>query len=105
MKKHLLLSLGLLASLGCCAQTLIHYDTLVVADSMVVIQTVCAPICSSVARVYNKQGAPVRTLPAPNDRWVFPEAYIQSDSILWRDNTPQLLDEEEKNHPSEIHHP
>ena len=60
-------------------------DTLVLGDSIVVIHTVCAPICSSHARVYNKEGDLIRVLKAPFQS-VFPEAYIEDNKVLWRDN-------------------
>ena len=60
-------------------------DTLLTNDSIVVVHTVCAPICSSCVRVYNKEWQffffftpPIKT--------TFPEAYIEDDRILWRDN-------------------
>lgn len=82
-------------------------DTLVIGDSAVVITTACAPICSSIARVYaiyNKETNDttattwtlVRSIPAPDPHAVFQEAYIEHGQIQWRDNTPQLLDEEGK---------
>lgn len=60
-------------------------DTLITNDSIIVIHTVCAPICSSHARVYNKEGDLIRVLKAPF-RSVFPEAYIEDNKVLWRDN-------------------
>ena len=60
-------------------------DTLVLGDSIVVIHTVCAPICSSHARVYNKEWQPIGELQAPFTS-IFPEAYIEDGQLLWRDN-------------------
>ena len=85
----------------------IHRDTLVSGDSAVVITTACAPICSSIARVYaiyNKETNDttattwtlVRSIPAPDPHAVFQEAYFEQGQIQWRDNTPQLLDDEGK---------
>lgn len=82
-------------------------DTLIMGDSAVVITTACAPICSSIARVYviNKVGNDttantpwtlVRSIHAPNSHAVFQEAYFEQGQIQWRDNTPQLLDEDGK---------
>jgi hypothetical protein len=62
-----------------------RYDTLQMADSIIVIHTLCAPICSSHARVYNKEGDLIRVLKAPFQS-VFPEAYIEENKVLWRDN-------------------
>ena len=60
-------------------------DTLVLSDSIVVIHTVCAPICSSHARVYNKEWQVIGELQAPFTS-IFPEAYIEDSQLLWRDN-------------------
>ena len=60
-------------------------DTLITNDSIIVIHTVCAPICSSHVRVYNKVWEEIGVLKAPF-KSAFPEAYIENDRILWRDN-------------------
>ena len=60
-------------------------DTLILADSIIVIHTVCAPICSSHVRVYNKEWKEVGTMKAPF-KSAFPEAYIEDGKLLWRDN-------------------
>lgn len=78
-------------------------------DSILVVQTVCAPICSSIARVYDKDGHVLREIPSPYPHAVFPEAeliYPDNDStstpdILWRDNTPLMLDDIEKKQEQE----
>jgi len=71
-------------------------DTLIKGDTATVITTACAPICSSVARVYaidNKVWNLVSTLTG-DSTMVFPEAYFEEQQLRWRDNTPELLDEE-----------
>lgn len=60
-------------------------DTVVCGDSIVVIRTVCAPICSSHVRVYNKEWQYLGVLKAPF-KSAFPEAYIENNKLLWRDN-------------------
>ena len=60
-------------------------DTIALGDSVVVIHTVCAPICSSHVRVYNKEWPEIGVMKAPF-KSTFPEAYIEDDRILWRDN-------------------
>lgn len=60
-------------------------DTITIGDSIVVIHTVCAPICSSHVRVYNKEWQQIGTLEVPF-KSIFPEAYIEDNRILWRDN-------------------
>lgn len=76
-------------------------------DSTLVIQTMCEPICSSCARIYNKEGEVIRAIEPPYRDAIFPEAtlsYPDGDStlapvIIWTDNTPLLLDDEEKKQP------
>lgn len=58
-------------------------------DSAMVIETACAPICSSVVQVFDSNWKLLRTIPAPSPSAVFPEAYIEEDQLKWRDNTPQ----------------
>ena len=61
------------------------HDTIALGDRIVVIHTVCAPICSSHARVYNKEWQPIGELQAPFTS-IFPEANIEDGQLLWRDN-------------------
>ena len=63
-------------------------------DSALVVQTVCAPICSSTARVY-KNNDVIRTI-KPTVNGVFPYAWIEDGKLYWRDNTVEMLDDEEK---------
>ena len=60
-------------------------DTLITNDSILVIHTICAPICSSHVRVYNKEWQYLGVLKAPF-KSAFPEAYIENNKLLWRDN-------------------
>ena len=60
-------------------------DTLLTNDSILVIHTVCAPICSSHVRIYNKEWQYLGALKAPF-KSAFPEAYIENNKLLWRDN-------------------
>ena len=60
-------------------------DTLSGSDSIIVIHTVCAPICSSHARIDTKEWKEIGVLKAPF-KSAFPEAYIEDGKILWRDN-------------------
>ena len=61
------------------------HDTLIIHDSIIVIHTVCAPICSSHARVFNKEWQMIGVL-TPPFKSAFPEAYIEDGKLLWRDN-------------------
>lgn len=98
--KHILAGLFLFVGCGMnslMAETTITRDTLILtADSIYVIETACAPICSSVVRLINSKGNMLQTLPCPFPHAVFPEAYFEGKEIKWRDNTPELLDEDEK---------
>ncbi len=64
-------------------------------DSIYLIQTVCAPICSSTVRLYDKDWNLLTNIQAPI-QGTFIEAIIEKDSIVYKDNTPELLDENEK---------
>ena len=73
--------------------TTITSDTLYTADSIIVIITACAPICSSVVSVYNAQtNLFIGNINSPFTNAIFPEAYIEDKKILWRNNTPTEWD-------------
>lgn len=100
--KHTL-SIGLLALISwmfvpCMnAETTFTCDTLQLGtDTMLVIETACAPICSSVVRVYDKDWKYIGILHSPYISAVFPEAYVENKRLCWRDNTYMMLDDEEK---------
>lgn len=72
-------------------------DTLMVnEDSVLIVITVCAPVCSSIVIVEDAQGGEKGEIPSPYPNAVFPEAYIENQRLMWRDNTYLLLDEDEK---------
>ena len=60
-------------------------DTIALGDSIVVIHTVCAPVCSSRVRVYNKEWQEIGIM-RPPFKSAFPEAYVEDGNLLWRDN-------------------
>lgn len=60
-------------------------DTIALGDSIVVIHTVCAPICSSRVRVYNKEWKEIGIM-RPPFKSAFPEAYVEDGNLLWHDN-------------------
>jgi hypothetical protein len=60
-------------------------DTIALGDSVIVIHTVCAPICSSHVRVFDKEGKEIGRL-RPPFKSTFPEAYVEEGKLLWRDN-------------------
>lgn len=64
-------------------------------DSIMVVQTVCAPVCSSCAHVYNKEWQLLREV-RPAKESTFPLAVIRDGQLVWEDNTPEILDDEEK---------
>ena len=55
------------------------------SDSIVVIRTVCAPQCSSCARVYNKEWQTLHDV-RPTVQSIFPLAHFENGQIVWRDN-------------------
>ena len=55
------------------------------SDSILLIRSQCAPLCSSFARVYNEQWHLLRAIPTPRDM-VLPEAYVENGKLLWHDN-------------------
>lgn len=73
-----------------CVVEVIEY-----ADSALVVETVCAPICSSRARIYSKENKILREI-QPTCGGVFPYAWIENGILRWRDNTDEMLDEHEK---------
>lgn len=69
-----------------------YVETLTYPDSTLVIETVCAPLCSSRAYIYyNKESlsdAPtILTVPSPYPSAVLVEAHIEDGKIIWTDNT------------------
>lgn len=56
-------------------------------DSITVVTTICAPQCSSCARVYNKEWQLVQTLTPPTPS-IFPLATIdpKTGKVIWKDN-------------------
>ena len=54
-------------------------------DSILVVMTVCAPQCSSCARIYNKEWQLIATPQAPFPS-IFPFATIENGRIVWKDN-------------------
>lgn len=54
-------------------------------DSVLLIRSQCAPLCSSFARVYDSEWNILRPIPTPNNL-VLPEAYVQNGELLWREN-------------------
>ena len=55
------------------------------SDTILVVMTVCAPQCSSCARVYNKEWQIIKEL-TPPFKSIFPLATIENGRVLWKDN-------------------
>lgn len=55
------------------------------SDSILVVLTVCAPQCSSCARVYNKEWELIEKV-TPSVTSVFPLATFENGHIVWTDN-------------------
>lgn len=70
-----------------------YVETLNYGDSTLVIETVCAPLCSSRAYVYyNKESdkakaSQYKPVPSPYPNAVLVEAHIEDGKIVWIDNT------------------
>ncbi|MGN0235238.1 MAG: DUF3256 family protein [Paludibacteraceae bacterium] len=54
-------------------------------DSILLVQTVCAPLCSSVARMYDSRWNLLHPVPAP-DAYTLPQAFIENGTIRWQEN-------------------
>ena len=64
-----------------CYLETFHYD-----DSILLVQTVCAPLCSSVARMYDIHWTLLHPVPAP-DAYTLPQAFINENGTLrWQEN-------------------
>lgn len=64
-----------------------YVETLCYGDSTLVIETVCAPLCSSRAYIYNKESEKAKQIPSPYPNAVLVEAHIEDGRIIWTDNT------------------
>ena len=65
------------------------------SDSVLVIQTVCSPVCSSVANLYTADGKLIHPIKSPSN-YVFPFASIEDGRVTWSDHLSELLDDTEK---------
>ncbi len=66
----------------------VEYDWLVEGDTIIFIQTLCSPVCSSVVAAYNKDWQFIRSI-KPNVTGVFVRAYIEDDRLMFVDMTPE----------------
>ncbi len=73
----------------------ITYTLLTANDTITFIQTACAPICSSIVQQYTSDWKYIQTI-TPSIKGVFVEAIVEDGVIRYADNTPDLLDEDEK---------
>ena len=63
-----------------------YIETYHYGDSILLVQTVCAPLCSSVARMYDNQWTLLHPVPAPY-AYTLPQAFINSNGTLrWQEN-------------------
>ena len=63
-----------------------YIETYHYGDSILLVQTVCAPLCSSVARMYDSQWTLLHPVPAP-DTYTLPQAFINNNgTIRWQEN-------------------
>ena len=54
-------------------------------DSVLLIRSQCAPLCSSFARVYDNAWNLLHTIATPRDM-VLPEAYVENGELRWKEN-------------------
>ncbi len=73
----------------------VEYGFMVQNDTITFVQTVCAPVCASIVKQYDREWHYLQTITAPI-QGVFVEAMLQDTTIVYKDNTPELLDEDEK---------
>lgn len=68
------------------------------ADSLLIIESVCAPICASRAHVYTPEGVVLRSIDSPFPNAIFPYATLNRENgeINWIDNTREILDDSER---------
>ena len=63
-----------------------YLETYHYGDSILLVQTVCAPLCSSVARMYDSHWTLLHPVPAP-EAYTLPQAFIDDNgSIRWQEN-------------------
>ena len=63
-----------------------YIETYNYGDSILLVQTVCAPLCSSVAQMYDSRWTLLHPIPAP-DAYTLPQAIIDSNgAIRWQEN-------------------
>lgn len=63
-----------------------YLETFHYGDSILLVQTVCAPLCSSVARMYDSHWTLLHPVPAP-DAYTLPQAFIdENGTIRWQEN-------------------
>ena len=92
-----LLSASWMSAQDSVPATTFSSDTLVLNnDSVLIIVTVCAPVCSSYVTVENAKGDEIGKIRSPFLDAVFPEAYIEDRRLKWRDNTWMMMDEDER---------
>lgn len=86
--------------LTCSVAEGVNYTLLLQADTIVFVQTVCAPLCASQVARYVANWIFIDHI-RPASQVLFPLAEVKDGRIYWSDQTPLLLDEEEKKHYAE----
>ncbi|MGM9809285.1 MAG: hypothetical protein ACI30J_00220 [Paludibacteraceae bacterium] len=63
-----------------------YLETYHYGDSILLVQTVCAPLCSSFARMYDSHWTLLHPVPAPA-AYTLPQAFInENGTIRWQEN-------------------
>ncbi len=73
----------------------VEYGFMVQNDTITFVQTMCAPVCASIVKQYDSEWLYLQTMTPPL-KGIFVEAVLQDSAIVYKDNTPELLDEDEK---------
>lgn len=75
----------------------VEYDWMISPEGIVFVQTLCAPVCSSLVDLYDEQWHFLHAVESGIDA-PFVRAHIENGTIVYTDETPLLLDEEEQKH-------
>ncbi len=73
----------------------VEYGFMVQNDTITFVQTMCAPVCASIVKQYDSEWLYLQTK-THQQKGIFVEALLQDSAIVYKENTPELLDEDEK---------
>lgn len=68
-----------------------YVETFLYGDSILLVQTVCAPLCSSVVRMYDSRWELLYIVSAPST-YTLPQAFIEDNGVIhWQENYKEEL--------------